>query len=214
MREKYEAELKNLNASIIKMGKMIEVAIENSVVALLGRDTATAKVIATNDDKIDDMEKDIESQCLRLLLQQQPMASDLRIITAALKMITDMERIGDHAADIADLIIELPDFSYSNMNAIAQIGSEIIKTLNDSVESYINRDFNAAKNVIAHDDVIDELYYAIKKDLVEKIKKTDQGEQILDYLLIAKYFERIGDHCTNIAEWVIFAVTGERKTER
>ena len=212
MREKYEAELKNLNASIIKMGKMIEVAIENSVVALLGRDTATAKVIATNDDKIDDMEKDIESQCLRLLLQQQPMASDLRIITAALKMITDMERIGDHAADIADLIIELPDFSYSNMNAIAQIGSEIIKMLNDSVESYINRDFNAAKNVIAHDDVIDELYYAIKKDLVEKIKKT--GEQILDYLLIAKYFERIGDHCTNIAEWVIFAVTGERKTER
>ena len=142
------------------------------------------------------------------------MASDLRIITAALKMITDMERIGDHAADIADLIIELPDFSYSNMNAIAQIGSEIIKMLNDSVESYINRDFNAAKNVIAHDDVIDELYYAIKKDLVEKIKKTDQGEQILDYLLIAKYFERIGDHCTNIAEWVIFAVTGERKTER
>lgn len=214
MREKYEAELKNLNASIIKMGKMIEVAIENSVVALLGRDTATAKVIATNDDKIDDMEKDIESQCLRLLLQQQPMASDLRIITAALKMITDMERIGDHAADIADLIIELPDFSYSNMNAIAQIGSEIIKMLNDSVESYINRDFNAAKNIIAHDDVIDELYYAIKKDLVEKIKKTDQGEQILDYLLIAKYFERIGDHCTNIAEWVIFAVTGERKTER
>ena len=214
MREKYEAELKNLNASIIKMGKMIEVAIENSVVALLGRDTATAKVIATNDDKIDDMEKDIESQCLRLLLQQQPMASDLRIITAALKMITDMERIGDHAADIADLIIELPDFSYSNMNAIAQIGSEIIKMLNDSVESYINRDFNAAKNVIAHDDVIDELYYAIKKDLVEKIKKTDQGEQILDYFLIAKYFERIGDHCTNIAEWVIFAVTGERKTER
>lgn len=214
MREKYEAELKNLNASIIKMGKMIEVAIENSVVALLGRDTATAKVIATNDDKIDDMEKDIESQCLRLLLQQQPMASDLRIITAALKMITDMERIGDHAADIADLIIELPDFSYSNMNAIAQIGSEIIKMLNDSVESYINRDFNAAKKVIAHDDVIDELYYAIKKDLVEKIKKTDQGEQILDYLLIAKYFERIGDHCTNIAEWVIFAVTGERKTER
>ena len=214
MREKYEAELKNLNSSIIKMGKMIEVAIENSVVALLGRDTATAKVIATNDDKIDDMEKDIESQCLRLLLQQQPMASDLRIITAALKMITDMERIGDHAADIADLIIELPDFSYSNMNAIAQIGSEIIKMLNDSVESYINRDFNAAKNVIAHDDVIDELYYAIKKDLVEKIKKTDQGEQILDYLLIAKYFERIGDHCTNIAEWVIFAVTGERKTER
>ena len=214
MREKYEAELKNLNASIIKMGKMIEVAIENSVVALLGRDTATAKVIATNDDKIDDMEKDIESQCLRLLLQQQPMASDLRIITAALKMITDMERIGDHAADIADLIIELPDFSYSNMNAIAQIGSEIIKMLNDSVESYINRDLNAAKNVIAHDDVIDELYYAIKKDLVEKIKKTDQGEQILDYLLIAKYFERIGDHCTNIAEWVIFAVTGERKTER
>ena len=214
MREKYEAELKNLNASIIKMGKMIEVAIENSVVALLGRDTATAKVIATNDDKIDDMEKDIESQCLRLLLQQQPMASDLRIITAALKMITDMERIGDHAADIADLIIELRDFSYSNMNAIAQIGSEIIKMLNDSVESYINRDFNAAKNVIAHDDVIDELYYAIKKDLVEKIKKTDQGEQILDYLLIAKYFERIGDHCTNIAEWVIFAVTGERKTER
>ena len=184
MREKYEQELKKLNSAIINMGKMIEIAIESSMIALMGRDTEAAKTVGQNDEAINEMEREIEAQCMKLLLQQQPMATDLRMITAALKMITDMERIGDHAADVADLVL--------------------------NVQSYIDKDFNKAKNVIAHDDVIDDLYHVIKKDLVEKIRETTEGETILDYLLIAKYIERIGDHATNIAEWVIFALTGER----
>lgn len=129
---------------------------------------------------------------------------------SGIKTITDMERIGDHAADVADLVLNVPDCKYGKMNEITEMSSEIIKMLHDAVQSYIDKDFNKAKNVIAHDDVIDELYHVIKKDLVEKIRETTEGETILDYLLIAKYIERIGDHATNIAKWVIFALTGER----
>ena len=211
MRDRYEEELNNLNNSIINMGKMIEVAIESYVIALMGRDKDAAKEVAGNDDAIDSMERDIEAQCMKLLLQQQPMATDLRLITAALKMITDMERIGDHAVDVADLVLQIPDFAYNKMNELTQMSSEIITMLHNAVQSYIEKDYNKAKNVIAYDDVIDNLYHTIKKDLVEKIKKTDEGEQILDYLLIAKYFERIGDHACNIAEWVVFALTGKKE---
>lgn len=210
MLEKYEEELKKLNNSIISMGKLVEIAIESSMLALMGRDTDAAKTVGANDEQIDEMERDIEAQCMKLLLQQQPMATDLRLITAALKMITDMERIGDHAADIGDLVLNVPDCKYGKMNEITQMSTEIIQMLHDSIQSYINKDYNLAQNVIAHDDVIDDLYHTIKKDLVDKIKHTDEGEQILDYLLIAKYIERIGDHTTHIAEWVIFALTGVR----
>lgn len=210
MREKYNEELTKLDESIINMGKMIEVAIESSVLALMGRDVDAAKVIVAGDEEIDSMEREIESQCMKLLLKQQPMAADLRLITAALKMITDMERIGDQAADIADIVTRLPDFKYNKMNAIHEMSSQIVTMLHESVQSYIERDYNRAQNVIAHDNVIDELYHSIKSDLVEKIKKSSNGERILDYLLIAKYFERIGDHATNIAEWVIFAITGKK----
>lgn len=210
MRERYQDELRKLNTSIINMGKMIEVAIESSVLSLMGRDLDAAKQVAANDDLIDDMERDIEAQCMKLLLQQQPMATDLRMITAALKMITDMERIGDHAVDIADLVIQLPDFKYNKMNELTQMSTEIINMLHDAIDAYINKDYDKSKNVIAHDDVVDGLYHTIKADLIDKIKKTNQGEEILDYLLIAKYFERIGDHATNIAEWVIFALTGKK----
>lgn len=211
MRDKYEEELKKLNVSIISMGKMIEVAIESSILALMGRDTEAAKTVRMNDDNIDDMEREIENQCMKLLLQQQPMATDLRMITAALKMVTDMERIGDHAVDIADLILKLPDLSYSKMDALAEITNEIISMLHDSIQSFVEKDYNKARNVIAHDDVIDDLYHSIKRDLVEKIKKTEEGEVLFDYLLIAKFFERIGDHAVNIAEWVIFALTGKKE---
>ena len=210
MRERYEEELRKLNTSIINMGKMIEIAIESSMLALMGRDVEAAKQVAKNDEVINDMERDIEALCMKLLLQQQPMATDLRLITAALKMITDMERIGDHAVDVADLVLNVPDCKYGKMNEIIELSTEIINMLHDAVQSYIEKDYNKAKNVIAHDDVIDNLYHAIKADLVQKIRETSEGETILDYLLIAKYIERIGDHATNIAEWVIFALTGER----
>ncbi len=211
MREKYEIQLAQLNSSVLSMGKMIEVAIESTILALMGRDVEAAKTVHANDENIDNMEREIESLCMRLLLQQQPMATDLRFITAALKMITDMERIGDHAVDIADLVLNLSDLKYSGMSEISEISSEIIGMIHDSIQSYIERDYNKAKDVIARDDVVDNLYHIIKKDLIEKIKKTEEGEQILDYFLIAKYFERIGDHAVNIAERVVFALTGKKE---
>lgn len=211
MREKYEIQLAQLNSSVLSMGKMIEVAIESTILALMDRDVEAAKTVHANDENIDNMEREIESLCMRLLLQQQPMATDLRFITAALKMITDMERIGDHAVDIADLVLNLSDLKYSGMSEISEISSEIIGMIHDSIQSYIERDYNKAKDVIARDDLVDNLYHIIKKDLIEKIKKTEEGEQILDYFLIAKYFERIGDHAVNIAERVVFALTGKKE---
>lgn len=211
MREKYEIQLAQLNSSVLSMGKMIEVAIESTILALMGRDVEAAKTVHANDENIDNMEREIESLCMRLLLQQQPMATDLRFITAALKMITDMERIGDHAVDIADLVLNLSDLKYSGMSEISEISSEIIGMIHDSIQSYIERDYNKAKDVIARDDLVDNLYHIIKKDLIEKIKKTEEGVQILDYFLIAKYFERIGDHAVNIAERVVFALTGKKE---
>lgn len=211
MRERYETELRKLNSLIISMGKMIEIAIESSMIALMGRDVDAAREVAKNDEAINEMEREIESLCLKLLLQQQPVAADLRHITAALKMITDMERIGDHAVDIADLVQKVPDCKYGKMKELTEMSEEIIKMLHQAVQSYIEKDYNKAKNVIVQDDVIDELYRTIKKDLVQKIRETSEGETILDYLLIAKYIERIGDHAVNIAEWVIYALIGERQ---
>lgn len=218
MRERYEEELKKLNASIISMGKMIEIAIEGSVLALMGWDLASCDEIIKNDDAIDEMEKEIEQLCVRLLLQQQPMASDLRMVTAALKMVTDMERIGDHAGDIADLIKQMGNGKaiansmgkYANAK-LEQMCSEIQKMLYNSISAYIDRDVSKAKDVIANDDIVDELYFKLKREFVRQIQiKVENGEEIADFLLIAKYFERIGDHATNIAEWVIYSITGLR----
>lgn len=211
MRNKYEEELEKLNASIQSMGKMIELAIQSSMLSLMGRDKEAAKIVRSNDDEIDEMERDIESQCLKLLLEQQPVASDLRIITSALKMITDMERIGDHAVDIADLVLNLPDFKYENINILEEMSDQILKMIHESVSAYVERNYNKAKNIIIQDDIVDKLYHTIKTDLIEKIKKTDEGEKILDYLLIAKYIERIGDHSVNIARRIVFALTGKKE---
>lgn len=210
MRDKYQEDLEKLNANILKMGKMIEIAIESTVIALMGRDVQAASTVSENDEAIDNMEREIEALCMKLLLQQQPVATDLRVITAALKMVTDMERIGEHAADIAELVLQIPDCKYNKMDTITEISTQIIKMIHDSVNSFIQRNYDKAQIVIAQDDIVDNLYHEIKSDLIQKIKKTDDGEQILDYLLIARYFERIGDHATNIAKWVVFAITGEK----
>ena len=210
MRDKYQEDLEKLNANILKMGKMIEIAIESSVIALMGRDVQAASTVSENDEAIDNMEREIEALCMKLLLQQQPVATDLRVITAALKMVTDMERIGDHAADIAELVLQIPDCKYNKMDTITEISTQIIKMIHDSVNSFIQRNYDKAQTLIAQDDIVDNLYHEIKSDLIQKIKKTDDGEQILDYLLIARYFERIGDHATNIAKWVVFAITGKK----
>lgn len=210
MRDKYQEDLEKLNANILKMGKMIEIAIESTVIALMGHDVQAASTVSENDEAIDNMEREIEALCMKLLLQQQPVATDLRVITAALKMVTDMERIGDHAADIAELVLQIPDCKYNKMDTITEISTQIIKMIHDSVNSFIQRNYDKAQIVIAQDDIVDNLYHEIKSDLIQKIKKTDDGEQILDYLLIARYFERIGDHATNIAKWVVFAITGKK----
>ena len=210
MRDKYQEDVEKLNANILKMGKMIEIAIESTVIALMGRDIQAASTVSENDEAIDNMEREIEALCMKLLLQQQPVATDLRVITAALKMVTDMERIGDHAADIAELVLQIPDCKYNKMDTITEISTQIIKMIHDSVNSFIQRNYDKAQIVIAQDDIVDNLYHEIKSDLIQKIKKTDDGEQILDYLLIARYFERIGDHATNIAKWVVFAITGKK----
>ena len=210
MRDKYQEDLEKLNANILKMGKMIEIAIESTVIALMGRDVQAASTVSENDEAIDNMEREIEALCMKLVLQQQPVATDLRVITAALKMVTDMERIGDHAADIAELVLQIPDCKYNKMDTITEISTQIIKMIHDSVNSFIQRNYDKAQIVIAQDDIVDNLYHEIKSDLIQKIKKTDDGEQILDYLLIARYFERIGDHATNIAKWVVFAITGKK----
>ncbi len=210
MRDKYQEDLEKLNANILKMGKMIEIAIESTIIALMGRDTQAAVTVSENDEAIDNMEREIEGLCMKLLLQQQPVATDLRVITAALKMVTDMERIGDHASDIAELVLQIPDCKYNKMDTITEISTQIINMIHKSIESFINRNYDMAQVVIAQDDIVDNLYHEIKTDLIQKIKKTDDGEQILDYLLIARYFERIGDHATNIAKWVVFAITGKK----
>ena len=220
MREKFEEELRKLNTAIITMGKMIEVAIESSILALMAHDEDAADAIMKADDVIDEKEKEIEQLCIKLLLQQQPMATDLRLITAALKMVTDMERIGDHAGDVADLLKRMCKVKGSGEDVIGkpinsllnEMGTAIQKMLKESIGAYINRDVVMAKKVIESDDVVDGMYQQIKKELVLQIQnKVSRGEQIADYLLIAKYFERIGDHATNIAEWVIFAMTGDLK---
>lgn len=211
MRNKYEEQLERLNTSIVQMGRAVEIAIESTMLTLMGRDEDAAKSVRQNDDAIDDMERDIEGQCMKVLLQQQPVAGDLRVITAALKMITDMERIGDHAVDIADLVLQLPDFKYTKMGELDEMTGETIRMLHGCIESFTERNYDKAKNVIAADDTVDALYHSIKQDLIEKIRRTDKGDQIMDYLLIAKYIERIGDHAVNIARWVVFALTGKKE---
>ena len=158
--------------------------------------------------------RDIESMCLKLLLQQQPVARDLRQISAALKMITDMERIGDQAADIAEIITFLKGRSCENCEAIGEMGRATIRMVTESVDAFVKRDTALAEGVIRYDDVVDDYFLKVKSALITLIAQNpDDGEYALDLLMIAKYFERIGDHATNIAEWVLFSVTGVHKGE-
>lgn len=213
MRKKFDEQLDDLSQEMIYMGNLIEQAIENAVDALIHKNVEKAENIINSDDEIDNQERKIESLCLHLLLQQQPVAKDLRLISSTLKMITDMERIGDHATDIAELTIEMANQPYiKKLEHIEQMAKEIILMLINCLKAYVTRDILTAENVIKHDDKVDKLFYMVKKDLIQMIHENyDYGEQASDLLLIAKYFERIGDHTTNIAEWIIFSVTGKHE---
>jgi phosphate transport system protein len=213
MRRNFDVQLESLNNSLIEMGKMVENAIDNASKALIEQDVALAKSIIDSDDDIDHKEKEIEGQCLRLIMQQQPVAGDLRHVSSILKITTDLERIADHASDISEIILLLAGKQYiKKLEHIPKMAKETIKMVKNSVESFVGKDLERAREIIAHDDVIDNLFNTVKKELIELIKvNSDNGDQAIDLIMIAKYFERIGDHATNIAEWVIFSISGWHK---
>lgn len=212
MRNRFDEQLFALNKELIEMGAMCEEAIAAAAKALLDGDIALAERVRKNGFAIDQMERDIESRCMKLLLHQQPVARDLRLISAALKMITDMERIGDQAEDIAEIVIFLNGHTMEGMDLIKGMSEETIEMVCESVDAFVKKDVTLAKKVIVQDDIVDTYFSDIKKTIISLIAKNPtDGEFALDILMIAKYFERIGDHATNIAEWVIYSVTGEHK---
>ena len=212
MRNRFDEQLFELNREIIEMGSMCEEAIASATQAMIAGDTELADKVMKNSVAIDQMERDIENRCMKLLLHQQPVARDLRLISAALKMITDMERIGDQAEDIAEIVIFLNGHTTEGMTLIGEMAHETIDMVTASVDAFVKKDVALAKMVIAQDDVVDDYFSRIKHDIIVLLSENDaDGELILDLLMISKYLERIGDHATNIAEWVIYSVTGTHK---
>lgn len=211
VRTRFDKQLECLNNELISMGTLIEKAIEMAVDALINQDVEKAKIAMSFDDEVDKKEGDIESLCLRLILQQQPVASDLRTISSALKMITDMERIADHAVDISELTIEMAGLPYiKRLNHIKEMAKETTLMLISSIDAYVNKDLEKAQTVINSDDIVDELFLKVKGEIIDLIHENkENGKQATDLIMVAKYFERIGDHATNIAEWVIFSITGK-----
>lgn len=216
MRNRFDRQLLELNNELIQMGSLIERAIEMGISALVKQDVEKAHKAIDFDEEIDEQEKTVESLCMKLLLQQQPVAKDLRLISAALKMITDMERIGDHAADISEMTILMAGSKYERSEINIGLVENMAKATTDmvikSVDAFVNKDLKLARWVIAQDDVVDDLFAEFKQQLIQKINENVRnGEQATDMLMVAKYFERIGDHATNIAEWVIYSITGEHE---
>lgn len=214
MRNHFDEQLELLNSELIEMGALCEKVIALSAAALTAGDAQSARQVAPLDRKIDQMERSIEAICLKMLLQQQPVARDLRQISAALKMITDMERIGDQAEDIAEIIPFLNGRTGAECQDIDRMAKATIQMVTDSIDAYVRKDTALAQTVLQSDDFVDDCFQKIKQSLIRMIaENTADGEYALDLLMIAKYFERIGDHATNIAEWVQFSVTGVHKGE-
>ncbi len=212
MRSKFDAQLALLNTELIEMGALCESAISNAATALLQGDTELAERANEIEREIDEKERGIESLCMKLLLQQQPVARDLRQISSALKMITDMERIGDQTRDIAEIISMANIRVSSEATYIAQMAKATTKMVTDSVDAFVRQDVALARQVRKDDDVVDDLFNKIKAALIVSIGESDEhAEHAIDLLMIAKYFERIGDHAENVAEWVIFSITGVRE---
>ena len=210
MRYRYDMQLHTLDTQLTHMGELCEAAIAKVTQALNDGSTEQAQVVIKEDEEIDQIEKDIERLCLKLLLQQQPVARDLRRISAALKMITDMERIGDQTADIADIVIATKSTEEKNLKDINRMAEATVKMVRDSVSAYVQKDLELARKVMDADDEVDDLFDLVKGDLIKFISdhKGSAGDEAIDLIMIAKYLERIGDHATNIAEWVEFSITG------
>ncbi len=212
MRSKFDEQLNTLNQRMIQMGQMIENNIQGAIDALINGDVKKARQIMAADDEVDKMQREIENICFNLLIQQQPVAKDLRAITAAMKMVTDMERIGDHAADISEITEFLAGDKITNhLKNLSIMASEASVMLINSVDAFAEKDEEKAEEVIAHDDVVDDLFTKVKNELIALIAENPScGEAQLDILMIAKYLERIGDHATNIAEWVLYSLDDKR----
>ena len=211
MRKRFDQQLEALNTGLIEMGGLIENAISLASSALMEKNVDKAAEATRCDHEVDEKERELEALCLKLLLQQQPVARDLRFISSALKMITDMERIGDQAADIAEITRHLagaPDIhQYPHIPRMAQSAITMLKM---AIDAFVRRDLALAKSAIRMDDVVDDLFEQIRGEIIELIHRDPTlGEQAIDLMMVAKYFERIGDHAENIADWVVFSITGE-----
>lgn len=214
MRSRFDEQLALLNVELIKMGSLCELAISNAIKGLLEDNDGLLKLVTDTDSEIDEKEREIESMCLKLLLQQQPVAKDLRTISSALKMISDMERIGDQASDIAEIagFIEGDETKdHTHLKAMAVAASEMVT---ESIKSFVDKDLPLAHKVMKDDDIVDDHFEEVKKEIIDLIRQGKAGgEFCLDLLMIAKYLERIADHAVNIAEWVEFSITGEHLSE-
>lgn len=211
MRDFYDKQLEKLNDYVEEMGALIEHAIQESIAALMEQNREEAEKTIRYDREINNKEREIENLCMTLLLSQQPVATDLRMVSAAMKMVTDMERIGDHAADIAEITLMLAENGVpAELSEIEKMAKETTYMVRESIDAYMQRNTKKAVNVIQYDDVVDDYFVKIRQAIIKKINENIQdGEQAADILMIAKYLERIGDHATNIAEWVLFYITGE-----
>ena len=214
MRNRFDQQLELLNKQLIYRGELCEEAIGKATTALKEGNMEQAEKVRIADEEIDQAETDIERLCLRLLLQQQPVARDLRQISAALKMITDMERIGDQASDIAEIIITEDKSEAQDIPMIIKMSEAASKMVRDSVNAYVEKDLDLARKVMENDDVVDELFEEVKTTLINFIAENKglQGVEAIDLIMVAKYLERIADHATNIAEWVEFSITGIHKS--
>lgn len=210
MRNRYNEQLTKLNDELTQMGGLCETAIAAALKALLDRDADKRSLAFEADSEIDKKEREIESLCLKLLLEQQPVASDLRLISSALKIISDMERIGDQASDIAEITKQIGRSSVVSHTDLDLMAKAAIKMVTDSVTSFVQKDLKLARQVVLYDDKIDDLFSKVKTELTEIIAKGEKnGSDCVDTLMIAKYLERIGDHAENIAQWVAYSITGQ-----
>ena len=212
MRDLFQEQLKELNRELTIMGSACEEILALSAQSLTDYTEGLAKKVSVIGSRIDEGYRTIENICMRLLLRQQPVAGDLRVISAAMKMITDMERIGDQAEDIVEIVPHIVAYHDEKFHTIRDMANETQVMVTEAVDAYVRQDLDLARKVMSHDDVVDDYFYRMKNVIIDMIAQDPHdGEYALDLLMIAKYFERIGDHCTNIAEWVEFSVTGVHK---
>ena len=212
MRDLFQEQLKELNRELTIMGSACEEILVLSARSLTDYTEGLAKQVSVIGSRIDEGYRTIENICMRLLLRQQPVAGDLRVISAAMKMITDMERIGDQAEDIVEIVPHIVAYHDEKFHTIRDMANETQVMVTEAVDAYVRQDLDLARKVMSHDDVVDDYFCRMKNGIIDMIAQDpNYGEYALDLLMIAKYFERIGDHCTNIAEWVEFSVTGVHK---